>query len=239
MTRYFREGNSMVEWKLPKLHTRVRFPSLAYGLFIVIYLAGCATTKHDVGVVSYPEPEKKGIYHKVGRGETLWRIAKAYDVSINDIISSNNIPNAANVEENQLIFIPGAYAVKTIPVPVGPNDDDFIWPVAGKVVKYFHERYGGRVNKGIELRPQKDDTVKASRGGRVIFADYLSGYGYMVILDHHDSFYSIYAQNVELLVSLDQMVTQNTVIAKLAQNDDLYFEIRKNAIEQNPLYYLP
>ena len=229
----------MVEWKLPKLHTRVRFPSLAYGLFIVMYLAGCATTKHDGNVVSYPEPEKKGIYHKVGKGQTLWRIAKAYEVSINDIISSNNIPNAANVEENQLIFIPGAYTVKTIPVATEPSDADFIWPVVGKVVKYFHESYGGRVNKGIQVRPQKDFLVKAARGGRVIFADYLSGYGYTVILDHRDGFYSVYAQNVELLVSLDQSVAQNTAIAKLDPDDDLYFEIRENAIEQNPFYYLP
>ena len=67
------------------------------------------TTQH------LPEPESSiGVYHKVDKGETLWRIAKTYDVSVADIVSSNNIPNVAQIEKNQLIFIPGATALRKV-----------------------------------------------------------------------------------------------------------------------------
>ena len=81
-------------------------------LFLAFFITACASleTESEYSTytphVEYPEPEIRGVYHKVKRGETLWRIASTYDVSIDDIIRSNNIPNAAKVSENQLVLIP-------------------------------------------------------------------------------------------------------------------------------------
>ncbi len=199
-------------------------------------------TQEEITIRDTPKISREGTYHKVGVGETLWRIAKTYDVSIKKITRANNIPAAAKIEKNQLIFIPGADAVKEIVLDVEKAQNEFIWPVKGKVVKYFHERRDGEINKGIDIRAQEGDMVKAARTGRVVFSDYLSGYGYTVILDHLDGLCSVYAKNSKLLVKLDQLVLRNTNIAQVGRSDSLvylHFQIRKKSVEDNPLYYLP
>ena len=85
-------------------------------IVLLLCVVGC-TTQPPTSI--YPVPDvtevyKKGVYHKVKRGETIWRIAKTYDVVIDDIIRSNRIPDIAQVEENQLIFIPGADSIREV-----------------------------------------------------------------------------------------------------------------------------
>lgn len=223
-----------------------RFKELIGSIFLlfIFLFSGCATLEPDLEYVltEFPEPERSGIYHKVKPHETLWRIAKTYNVSIDDIIKTNNIPNAAQVEKEQLVFIPGAYTVKEIIIDTDENKNDFIWPVKGKVIHYFKQRYGQQINKGIDIQTTEGQTVVASRTGRVVLADYLMGYGYTIILDHSDGFLSVYAQNAKILVKLGDLVFKHNEISHVAKNGQLaylHFEIRKNTIEDNPLYYLP
>ena len=249
MNRRFREGNSVVEFQLPKLSARVRFPSLALisSLFFLILISGCVATKveqsENFETIKPPIIPKKGVYHKVGKAQTVWRIAKAYNVSMDDIIISNSIPNVAKLEENQLIFIPGVDRVKEIPVDnPADNAGDFTWPVKGKIVSYFRESRGGSFSNGIDIASQEGDVVKAARAGKVVLADYLSGYGYTVILDHADGFYSVYGRNAKLLVKLGDSVTKGEDLGYLTKKKDLaycHFEIRKNTTADNPLFYLP
>jgi len=209
----------------------------------LVLTAGCVSlkTQEEVSVGGFARRERKGVYHKVKKGETLWRIAKSYNVPIKNIIRANNIPKAAKIEKNQLVFIPGATA-QEIFLDVDKAQNEFIWPVKGKVIRYFHQQQEGRINKGIDIRVQEGDMVKAARTGRVVFADYLSGYGYTVILDHLDGLYSVYAKNSKLLVKLGELVLRNKDIAQVGRSSDLaylHFQIRKKSIEDNPLYYLP
>ena len=216
---------------------------LKYSLIVaLVFVVGCATVPPQQVKNKFPEPEKTGVYHKVKRGETLWRIATTYNVSIDDIIKSNDIPNVAQIEEHQLLFIPGAFATKEVIISQ-TDTDDFIWPVKGKVIKYFHDRDGYRVNKGINIQVSEGTTIKAARGGAVVFSDFLTGYGYTVIVDHQDGLYSVYAQNAALLVKLGDKVSRGQDIGQIAKSDNdlayAHFEIRRNSTEQNPFYFLP
>jgi len=190
-----------------------------------------------------PEPESSiGVYHKVNKGETLWRIAKTYDVSVGDIVSSNNIPNVAQIEKNQLIFIPGATAIRKVAIEPDESDSDFVWPAKGQIISYYQERKGKMLNQGIDIKLSPGTLVKSSRSGRVVFADDLTGYGKTVILEHSGGFHTVYAQNGELLVKLDEYVPKDNPIARVGNNNNqsyLHFQIRKNGIENNPLYFLP
>jgi murein DD-endopeptidase MepM/ murein hydrolase activator NlpD len=230
-------------------------------LFSVIFLAGgCATTTSlpETGPTSTrttitttttttttpaAATQKKGIYHKVHKGETIWRIAQAYNVNIDEIIQSNNIPNVANVEQNQLLFIPGADSVKDIvAIQEDLNKNEFIWPVKGKVVSYFGERRGAQFSRGVGIHADVGEDVLAAREGKVVFADFLTGYANTVILDHLDGYYTVYGQNSALLAKAGDYVYKGTPIAKAGRKDSvpyLYFEIRKHAMADNPLYYLP
>ena len=183
------------------------------------------------------------MYHKVQRGQTLWRIAKAYGVALDEVIQSNNIPNAAAIEVDQLIFIPGAIEVKEIPAPtVDDNKEEFTWPLKGKVISYFNDPRGNATNRGIDVEAQAGQAVKAGREGQVVLADYMSGYGQTVMVDHGDGFISVYAQNAKLLVKLGDHVYKGDPIAEIGQTGQktfMHFEIRKGSTATNPLYYLP
>jgi len=211
---------------------------------LLIFMSGCISlqTQEEIAVKKPSRPIRQGIYHKVKKGETLWRIAKTYNVTVGDIARTNNIPKAAKIEKNQLVFIPGVKKTLDISLDVDHAQNEFVWPIKGKVIRYFHERYGNMINKGIDIKARVGDEVKAARTGRVVFADYLSGYGYTVILDHSDGFHSIYAKNSKLLVELGELVLKNSALARVGHSRNLaylHFQIRRKSIEDNPLYYLP
>jgi murein DD-endopeptidase MepM/ murein hydrolase activator NlpD len=213
-------------------------------------LSGCATTinpddeifHEDFILETLPEPERVGVYHKVGKGQTLWRIARAYDVAVGDLVRANNIPDVAEIEVNQLILIPGAREVRSVAAPgEDGGSKEFVWPLKGRVISYFNQPDRGRVVKGIYIEAGPGETVRASRGGRVVFADVLAGYGEALVIDHEDGYYSLYARNAVLLVKPGDLVSQRQPVANVGIMDGrsfLHFQIHRNAREENPLFYL-
>lgn len=227
--------------------------NLIYVLVIyAIFLCGCAATPPTVlPPTRLPPISKKapieGVYHKVKKGETLWRISKVYNVDLDNIIAANGLEDATKIEVGQQIFIPGTkkereaftsnYAFVSKP--------DFVWPVKGKVIYYFGTRKDGVINKGIDIQAKSGSQVVAARTGKIAFVDEnLKGYGKTIIIDHQDGYSTVYTNNSEILVKIGQSVTQSMAIAKVgssgrAVTSCLHFEIRKKYKPQNPFYYLP
>ena len=209
----------------------------------LFFIAGCATAPKTPPVAQKLPAQPEGIYHKVKKGETLWSIAQTYGVSLEQLISANNIPDAARIEENQLILIPGASVLKEVSVPLPDyKKEEFNWPVRGKILSFFNEAKGSHPNRGIDIQVNDGDTVKAAREGKVVFADFLAGYGDTVIVDHGDGFLSVYAQNTRLLVKLGDHVYKGESLAKVGEQGRLaiaHFEVRKGQESQNPLHFLP
>jgi len=214
-------------------------------MVMAVILSGCATVEDYGYPVLAPAPtiSRQGVYHKIKKGETLWRVAQAYSVNINDIIAANNIPDVAHIEENQLVFVPGATDVKEIaPETEDTNANEFAWPVVGRVIRYFGQGPDAYLSKGINISVSSGATVRASRGGRVVFADYLSGYAYTVIVDHQDGYYSVYSKNAKLFVDEGQKIQQGSPLGEVGSDGGstfVHFQIRRNAVADNPLYYLP
>lgn len=183
-----------------------------------------------------------GVYHTVKKGETLWRISQMYNVDMNEILSSNpHITSSTNIEKNTSVFIPGATQKSEVYRSNDKDDSTFIWPVKGKIIGEFKERRAGKINNGIDIQTLQGELVYASSGGKVIFADYLSGYGKTVMIDHGNQLISVYSQNSELLVRVDENVRKRHAIARVGKASSvayLHFEIRKNSVETNPMLYL-
>jgi len=205
-------------------------------------LSGCATPHEAMRTEAFKRPA--GIYHKVKPKETLWRISQAYGISVEEIVRANSIPDAAHIQQNQLIFIPQATTERSVVSREEAfSDDDFKWPIRGKVVSFFGDpksRFG--VNNGIDIKSEPDQQVFPSRGGEVVFADHLIGYGPTLIVSHGDGYQTVYADNAKLLVSVGEHVTSQTAIALASGHSSLaslHFEIRKDSIAKNPLYFLP
>lgn len=209
---------------------------------------GCASAP----VVSPPREitpavrTQEGIYHKVVKGETLWRISKNYGIELEKVVSANELSDAERIEPGQVIFIPSTEKPAEIKIPaaVAHSKEDFVWPLKGKVISSFGERQGTVPNKGIDIQAMAGMPIVAARSGRVIFSeDKLRGYGKTVILDHGDGYQTVYAHNSEILVKIGESVTQAATIAKVGstgrnQTPYLHFEIRKGHKPRNPFYYL-
>jgi murein DD-endopeptidase MepM/ murein hydrolase activator NlpD len=184
-----------------------------------------------------------GVYHRVVKGQTLWKISQMYEVDLDEIVQINRISDAANIETGQLIFIPHRLTQKYSNYETNSNKD-FIWPLKGKIIAVFGQSFNNMANKGINIQPYNDLDIKASRSGRIIFyADDFKNYGKTIIIDHGDGFSTVYARNAEIFVKIGDYVQQGSYIAKAGssgrdKNIYLHFQIRKGHIPQNPNFYL-
>ncbi|SHF22250.1 Septal ring factor EnvC, activator of murein hydrolases AmiA and AmiB [Microbulbifer donghaiensis] len=114
------------------------------------------------------------------------------------------------------------------------------WPVQGRRANaYGQRRANGITWKGITIRANEGEPVRAIHRGRVVFSDYLRGQGMLMILDHGDGFMSLYAHNQSLTRSLGEWVESGDTIARVGNSGGLahsgvYFEIRHRGQPQDP-----
>ncbi len=119
----------------------------------------------------------------------------------------------------------------------------YMFPVTNwNVTSNFGYRWG-RLHAGTDVGVPIGTTVRASRGGQVITAGWVGGYGNCVIIDHGDGVATRYGHLSEVTVSVGQYVDQGEQIA-LSGNTGrstgphLHFEIRINGEAVDPLPYL-
>jgi murein hydrolase activator len=122
------------------------------------------------------------------------------------------------------------------------------WPVRGRVIRDFGEEKNELYNtsiisNGIDIAVSEGTPVKSVDNGEVVFADRFGGQGKLVIIDHKNGFYSLYAYNSSLSVSKGQQVKKGQTIALSgktgsAKEPSVHFELRKNGKPVNPLVYL-
>lgn len=115
------------------------------------------------------------------------------------------------------------------------------WPVNGKVTNKFGRlRSGSKLKwRGVLIETKAGASVKAVSGGRVVFSDWLTGYGFVLIIEHGRGYMSLYGHNQQLLKSVGDNVSKNEQIAlagKSGRNGKpaLYFEIRHKGKPINP-----
>ncbi|MGN0243619.1 MAG: M23 family metallopeptidase [Lachnospiraceae bacterium] len=129
-------------------------------------------------------------------------------------------------------------------VLVGTKENkSFITPVDNpNISSRFGPRWG-RMHKGIDFSLPVGNPIYASRSGKVSYAGWMSGYGYVITVDHGDNMQSRYAHLNKINVSVGQTVTQGECIAQsgntgYSTGPHLHFEILKNGTQVNPESYL-
>ncbi len=118
-------------------------------------------------------------------------------------------------------------------------------PVRGELVGHFGaERTVGTASaKGVFIRAPGGEPVRAIAPGRVVYADWMRGYGNLLIVDHGDAFLSIYGNNESLLKQTGDTVTLGETVATVGQsggNEEtgLYFELRHLGRPFDPLSWV-
>ena len=209
-------------------------------------LFSCATTG-EVYKTS-DEIRAAGVWHRVEEGQTLWRIAKTYRVSLEEIKGANDIEDVVYVAIGTWLIIPNAE--KTMYVQGSADaeseeeyDPGFIWPLKGQVVSSFGKS-GEDFHYGIDIKSAKNQDIVATLSGTVVLSSTIRGYGPTIIIEHENNFCSLYSKNIKSLVHEGQQVGKNSVIAKAgaggaASADALHYELFFKGKPVNPLYYLP
>jgi len=192
--------------------------------------------------------EGDGVDHIVERGQTLWRIARTYGLSVDELARANDIDDPRVLEAGEHLFIPRATArLEVPPLTATPvvSAGDWLWPVhGGTVISYFGANRRTHRHSGVDIGSRSGERVLASRDGVVVYAGAtMRGYGKTVILDHGDGLRTLYAHNSKLLVRDGERVRKGQSIARVGQTgnastDHCHFEIRKNDVAQDPMRYV-
>ena len=118
------------------------------------------------------------------------------------------------------------------------------FPVAGKILHQFGSIQAGEVKwKGIVIAAGTGAAVRAIAGGRVILANWLAGYGQVVVIDHGKGDMSLYGYNQAVFVRSGSLVNAGQQIAEVGNSggqgrSSLYFEIRRQGNAVNPMNWL-
>ncbi len=117
-------------------------------------------------------------------------------------------------------------------------------PTKGRVQNLFGSRRQGQVRwKGIIINGNEGSSVNAIYYGRVLYADWLRGFGLVTVIDHGDGYMSLYGHNQALLKQVGDTVEAGETIALVGQSGgqtspNLYFEIRHKGAPLNPVSWL-
>ena len=118
------------------------------------------------------------------------------------------------------------------------------WPVTGNLLAAFGGRLpDGRRSDGVLIAAPAGSAVKAVAEGTVVFADWMTGYGNILIIDHGNGYMSLYAHNDGLLRGVGDPVRRGDPVATVGssggqESPALYFELRRNGAPVNPSGWL-
>lgn len=117
-------------------------------------------------------------------------------------------------------------------------------PVPGEIQgKFGAQRPDGGIWRGIVIRADAGTPVHVVAPGRVVYANWLNGFGNIIIVDHGDKYLSVYAYNQSLLKKVGDVLHGGDIIARVGATGGqvepgLYLEIRHNGLPVNPLLWL-
>ena len=137
----------------------------------------------------------------------------------------------------------------TKPRPTWYPTGSFRWPTSGRVTSYFGGRkspggIGSTNHKGIDIAVPRGTPIYAADGGTVTYSGWMSGYGYLVEINHGNGYVTRYGHNSSLTVSVGQHVYKGQQVAQAGSTGNstgnhCHFEVRYNGVAKNPLNYLP
>jgi murein hydrolase activator len=139
---------------------------------------------------------------------------------------------------------PGKTPPKVVATAPAPKVGGLGWPVSGNLLA----RYGGTLpdghaSSGVLIGAPTGTSVSAVADGTVVFSDWMTGYGMILIIDHGNGYMSLYAHNDTLLRDAGTTVKRGEAVAKVGNSGGqgvpaLYFELRRNGQPVDPSSWL-
>ncbi|WP_330926001.1 murein hydrolase activator EnvC family protein [Candidatus Sororendozoicomonas aggregata] len=130
-------------------------------------------------------------------------------------------------------------------IPFSKMKGKLSWPVKGTMLSGYNDLRSdtGLRWKGLLISAPVGEPITAVNDGRVIFADWLRGYGLLAIVDHGNDYLTLYAHNASLLKEEGEVVLAGEPLARVGSTGgqsqpSLYFEIRHKGIPIDPSQWL-
>lgn len=182
-------------------------------------------------------PTRDGIYYIVKKNDRLANILQAHKVSLDKFIAENEHVNVDLLDAGEEIFLPGAKPIR--------RAEGWLIPVASRVVT---SGYGWRnwprsaFHKGLDLKAFYVP-VRAAKSGIITYSGWLGGYGNAIIIQHDDTYKTLYAHLSRRHVAVGQRVRRGQVLGRTGDTGysfgpHLHFEISKNGENVNPIKFL-
>lgn len=210
--------------------------------------SACVTTAPaKVGRLDEPhqEPDLVMVTHQVQKGQTLYRIARTYGLTVEELMDANQLSDPRELKAGETLVIPGAKEQKAVQVydspepepparpvvtspgtpekkppkvvPVGKGSGVLQWPLRGVLYARFGKK-GKEPHDGIDLAAPAGLPVKTAAPGTVLFAGEQKGYGLIVIVEHTGGLITLYAHNRDLRVKTGQKVREGQVVATVGDS---------------------
>ncbi len=138
----------------------------------------------------------------------------------------------------------GAAAAGTSSEPAAaPSGTGFAWPLSGPITSPFGMRWG-TLHPGIDIGVPTGTPIHAAGPGTVVWCGWMSGYGNLVMIDHHNGLATLYGHQSRIASSCGEQVTTGELIGYVGctgfcTGPHLHFEVRLNGDPVDPLGYLP
>jgi len=193
------------------------------------------------------------LMHRVKYNQNIYDISLIYAVSQSDIVELNGLRKPYKLISDVEIKIPfhKDYSVlglinktkivnKSNITPVSTVNSKFLFPVNGKIVKDFGPfDNGNQHNDGVNILVSTDQSIKASKSGKVAFVgSNLKSFGKMILIKHDSKFVTAYARINEFNVTEGDLVKKGQIIGKIYKNNSIHFQIRKSRNPVNPNLYI-
>ncbi len=121
-------------------------------------------------------------------------------------------------------------------------------PVKGKIVSLFGKFKNTQYKvlnfrSGIEIQTERGEPIQAVHAGKILYADWFKGYGNMIIIDHGENYYTVYAHIEETFKTAGDVVDAGEVMATVGDTGSitgpkLYFEVRHHGKPLDPMQWL-
>ena len=118
------------------------------------------------------------------------------------------------------------------------------WPLSGSLLAGYGGRMpDGRASHGLLISAGMGSPVRAVADGSVVFAEWMTGYGLIIIVDHGNGYLSLYAHNESLLKDVGATVKRGDAVSRVGNSGGLaqpalYFELRRNGQPVDPAVWI-
>jgi septal ring factor EnvC (AmiA/AmiB activator) len=165
--------------------------------------------------------------------ESLKESAKTLDQTIKSLsLESNRTKQVENIPPQPFILLKGLLQM----------------PVKGRIIFLFGPYKDTKFNvlsfrSGIDIQADRGEPVHSVSRGQVLYSSWFKGYGNMIIIDHGDNYYTVYANVEELFKTKGDKVETGEVIATVGDTGSrigpkLYFEVRYHGKPVDPLQWI-